>query len=83
MRRLNTWFRYLFILVAIAIVAGSLSYAMVRVGFNKASDGHKIREQQNYINTKKRIENETKGVGAIQPDVAREWLLNRQQSSSE
>lgn len=79
MKWISVGFRYLFILVAVALVAGSISYTMIQFGVVKVREKVIIEQQQNYINTRKRIEYETKGVGVDNPSAAREWLLKRQQ----
>ena len=65
--------------MACVLLVGLISFTMIRYGENKAEIKTVIQSQQNYIDTRKRIDSAVKGINN-RDDVglATEWLRERQ-----
>ena len=67
------------LVVAVSVV-GLISWTMIQYGASEEKTKTLIKERENYIETRKRIEDATQSIDGATPDDARKWLLERQQT---
>lgn len=68
----------LFIPVASALVVGLILWIMIQFGESNAEKKQLITKQQEYIETRQKIDEKMDGVKSVTPDAALEWLRARQ-----
>lgn len=68
----------IFIPVASVLLVGLILYTMIQYGESKQELKQTLENQQEYINTRQRIDDNVKDVRDIDADAALEWLRERQ-----
>lgn len=73
--------RFLVTLVAIVLVVGLTSWAMIQYGANTEAQKNLVEEAQTYTKTRKKVDEAARTNLDNDVALAREWLRQRQQQN--
>lgn len=70
--------RFLVSLVAVVLVVGLTSWTMIQYGAGMEAQKNMLEQTQTYTKTRKKVDEAARANPNNDVDVAREWLLKRQ-----